>query len=296
MDPNRDNMFQRQDEKNDVWSIGAILYVLVAGTTTMDNRVNKLYFDFNEPVWHQVSEELHVFLQGALFVEAFDRMNIEQLLNSEFIERTKDKSLETRRIAGSDESGLKIFSLAHSLTELLHFHCRHEVMMRQVLEIFDASEDSMKQYSQDDQPQDSMSKQLQKLCGIFQADRMMQIVQGVNDVTKGKSRVKRMLVKDWHIVVESFFKRFAKASTSSSNNSPVLQIKKLMSSLKLNQKNQKCEVLGTIHELMIKEIRQAKVEDLALNEFFLLLETAIEKAAKQQKKQTKSQRVHRTRK
>ena len=105
----------------------------------------------------------------------------------------------------------------------------------------------------------------------------MQKVKAVKDLAKGKSRVKKMLIKDWNLVVEAFFMRFAKVSNSL-GNTLVLNSKKLVQSMQLNQRNQRCAELGTIHEQLIKCIKQQGVEEMDLHGFRLVLDSSIEKA------------------
>ena len=46
--------------KADVWSIGSIIYLLITGGVT-DKR-HEEFFDFNEDIWFNVSEELKEFM------------------------------------------------------------------------------------------------------------------------------------------------------------------------------------------------------------------------------------------
>lgn len=127
MDPDTSNfILGKVDSKSDVWSLGAIIYVLVAGTTTNDPASNKLYFDFNERIWHEVSENLHDFLVNALFLQKRDRWSVDELLESPFIERAKEQTLKQRRFDATqrDRDGgiLLQFNMAHAIVELLHFY------------------------------------------------------------------------------------------------------------------------------------------------------------------------------
>ena len=69
--------------KSDVWSVGAILYLLITGGVT-DKRHEEL-FDFKEPVWFNVSEELKEFMLLCVAIDPRQRSTIGQLLSSEFI-------------------------------------------------------------------------------------------------------------------------------------------------------------------------------------------------------------------
>ena len=69
--------------KSDVWSIGAILYLLVTGGVT-DKR-HEEFFDFKEQVWYNVSNELKDFMVRAMVVNPKQRASLEELLRMDFI-------------------------------------------------------------------------------------------------------------------------------------------------------------------------------------------------------------------
>lgn len=71
------NCPHKPSDKGDVWCIGAILYLLVAGDSTEDANRDKLHFDFQESVWTKVSSELKEFLQHALYVECSVRHSVD---------------------------------------------------------------------------------------------------------------------------------------------------------------------------------------------------------------------------
>jgi len=69
--------------KNDVWSIGIILYLLVTGG--VNDKRHEEYFNFKEPVWYNVSEEFKEFMLMAVTVDPHQRASIQQLLDTDFI-------------------------------------------------------------------------------------------------------------------------------------------------------------------------------------------------------------------
>ena len=56
----------RLSVKCDVWSIGAILYLLTTGGTL--DKKHEEHWDFHEPIWYGTSEELKDFLMMALHI------------------------------------------------------------------------------------------------------------------------------------------------------------------------------------------------------------------------------------
>ena len=70
--------------KSDVWSIGAIIYLLITGGVT-DKR-HEEFFNFQEPIWFNISEELKEFCLSAVQIEPQKRSSIEDLLEMEFIQ------------------------------------------------------------------------------------------------------------------------------------------------------------------------------------------------------------------
>ena len=53
----------------DVWSLGAILYVLIANQVISDQRITKKdsdVFDFRQPEWSQCSKSVTEFIKGCL--------------------------------------------------------------------------------------------------------------------------------------------------------------------------------------------------------------------------------------
>ena len=76
--------FNNLSEKSDVWSIGTILYLLVTGG--VDNKRHEEYFDFQEEIWFNVSEEMLDFLRMMLTVHPDQRATIRELQAHDFIQ------------------------------------------------------------------------------------------------------------------------------------------------------------------------------------------------------------------
>lgn len=67
----------------DVWSIGAILYLMITGGMTGKRRTE--LFDFREEVWYSVSCGLKTFVMDAMVINGTNRATVDELLNSFFM-------------------------------------------------------------------------------------------------------------------------------------------------------------------------------------------------------------------
>ncbi len=65
----------KMSPKCDVWSIGIIIYLLITGG--INDKRHEEMFDFKEPVWFSVSEELKEFMLMALVVDHKQRASLE---------------------------------------------------------------------------------------------------------------------------------------------------------------------------------------------------------------------------
>ena len=80
-------------EKNDVWSIGVILYLLITGG--VNDKKHEEQFDFKEHAWLSCSEEMMEFMLGCVAMESKKRMTVTQLLNHPFIRFYHEGKLST---------------------------------------------------------------------------------------------------------------------------------------------------------------------------------------------------------
>lgn len=114
----------RVSQKNDIWSLGTILYLLVTGG--VNDKRHEETFDFTESVWFSVGEELKDFVGRALSISVAERPTADQLLNSEFIGLFRQEQLDVTPLQDTnvteDGSSLYKFLMAHVFTELIHRH------------------------------------------------------------------------------------------------------------------------------------------------------------------------------
>ena len=65
----------RLGPKSDVWSIGAILYLLITGG--VNDKRHEEVFDFHENIWFNVSEEMKDFMLKLLVVSPSERASVD---------------------------------------------------------------------------------------------------------------------------------------------------------------------------------------------------------------------------
>ena len=108
--------------KNDVWSIGTILYLLITGGVT-DKR-HEERFDFSEEVWFNVSEELKDFMMMCVEVNPEKRASVTELLSSEFVRQARQDALNSTPLEETHltELGGNLFKfyMAHCLNEIIY--------------------------------------------------------------------------------------------------------------------------------------------------------------------------------
>ena len=108
--------------KCDIWSVGAILYLLVTGGVT-DKR-HEEFFNFKETVWLNVSEELKEFMLMACAVDPRKRSSIDQLLKSDFISAAENDTLDLTPLQETSLSDLGgnmyKFYMAHCINEIVY--------------------------------------------------------------------------------------------------------------------------------------------------------------------------------
>ena len=109
--------------KNDVWSIGIIVYLLITGGVA-DKR-HEEYFDFKEPIWYNVSEELKEFIMMTVCVDPSQRASIDELLETDFIKMSTRDDLDKTPL---DETNLT--ELGGNMYKFYMAHCLNEIVSR----------------------------------------------------------------------------------------------------------------------------------------------------------------------
>ena len=114
--------YNKKGPINDVWSIGAILYLLITG----GHKEKAEKFDFTEAQWFYVSDELKDFMHLCVEVDHNKRSSIDTLLNSEFISmyhnKEDDDPLSTRVCLNTtlvEERNLYKFQVAAMINEIM---------------------------------------------------------------------------------------------------------------------------------------------------------------------------------
>ncbi len=102
------------------------MYLLITGGIN-DKRHEEL-FDFKEPVWFSVSEELKEFMLMALVVDHKQRASLENLLSTEFISAAKQERLDItpflETTLAAQGGNMFKFYMAHCLNETI---CRYKL-------------------------------------------------------------------------------------------------------------------------------------------------------------------------
>ena len=90
------------DESADMWSVGVILYILLGGYPPfIDDNQRKLFrkirkgeYEFHEEYWGPVSEDAKNLISNLLCVKASRRLTAREALQSNWIAKATDESLE----------------------------------------------------------------------------------------------------------------------------------------------------------------------------------------------------------
>ena len=106
-----------------MWSIGIILYLLVTGG--VNDKRHEEHFDFKEPIWYNVSEELKEFMLMAVNEDLNQRASIQQLLLTDFVKMAKENSLDKTPL---DETHLS--DLGGNMYKFYMAHCINEITFR----------------------------------------------------------------------------------------------------------------------------------------------------------------------
>uniref|UniRef100_A0A1B6LTZ2 non-specific serine/threonine protein kinase n=1 Tax=Graphocephala atropunctata TaxID=36148 RepID=A0A1B6LTZ2_9HEMI len=88
---------EKYDKSCDIWSLGVIMYILLCGyppffsdnglpiSPGMRNRIKTGSYSFPDPEWQNVSQAAKDLIQGMLRVDANKRLNINQVMNNQWI-------------------------------------------------------------------------------------------------------------------------------------------------------------------------------------------------------------------
>ena len=116
------------DFKVDVWSIGAILYLLITNGVKQINTKGSFeeHFNFMEPIWLAMDEFLGDFIKMMVVTDPDYRADIDTLFKSEFIRRHENRMLENNIISKTltvdPEPMLLKFYTAYLINEIMLRH------------------------------------------------------------------------------------------------------------------------------------------------------------------------------
>ena len=128
---------------NDVWSVGAILYLMITGGRSSKRPVEK--FKFKEEVWGTVSKRLKNFLTEMLQVAPEYRPEVDDLLRHMFIKASNNGSLSQYEIQETnlavDGSNLMQFQMAFCLNQIATKRAESQTKMRNIESMRDAMQE-----------------------------------------------------------------------------------------------------------------------------------------------------------
>mmetsp|Transcript_31946 Transcript_31946/g.56719 ORF Transcript_31946/g.56719 Transcript_31946/m.56719 type:complete len:475 (-) Transcript_31946:144-1568(-) len=92
--------YHRKFEAGDVWSVGAIAFLLLCGyppffapsRNAILGRIHRTEYSFDPPFWSKISEEAKNFVHSCIRESCWDRMSVREALEHPWIQRLADTS------------------------------------------------------------------------------------------------------------------------------------------------------------------------------------------------------------